>query len=264
MQPQLVKACCADLYQSPLAQLFLGDTLHPGGLALTQRLGQLMNIQPGDWTVDLASGRGISAMAVSRMFYCKVAGVEFSAKAAAKAQRNASEAFNTSQAFFLQGDAESPPFRSSSVDGILCECSMSLFTDKAGAVKEAVRMLKPGGRFGMSDITIKPGSLPSELDGPVGQALCLAGALDLAGYMKLLQNEGLILRHQEDASPEILKLLDSVESKLAAFMAGPGLTGSAALALNRPKNAPALIDRLRELVETRSLGYWLLVGEKPR
>ena len=59
------KACCADLYQSDLARLILGDTMHPGGLALTNRLGKLMDIQPGDWVMDLASARGASAMAVS-------------------------------------------------------------------------------------------------------------------------------------------------------------------------------------------------------
>jgi arsenite methyltransferase len=181
VQPQLAKACCADLYQSPLARLILGDTLHPGGLALTHQLGRLMNIQPGDWVADLASGLGASAMSISRMFHCKVAGVEFGAKGAVEARASSLSAPNTSQTFFLQGDAESTRFQSSSIDSVLCECSMSLFTDKAGVVKEVVRMLRPRGRFGMSDVTIEPGALPPELDGAIGQTLCLADALNLDG-----------------------------------------------------------------------------------
>jgi arsenite methyltransferase len=264
MQSYSAKACCADLYQSQLARLFLGDTLHPGGLALTHRLGRLMNIQPGDWVVDLASGRGASAMAISRVFHCKVVGVEFGAPATAEAWHSSSEALGASRTFFLRGDAESPPLRSSSVDGVFCECSMSLFTDKAGAVKEAVRMLKAGGRFGMSDVTIKPGSLPPELEGAVGQALCLADALDLEGYARLLEEGGLILQRQEDASHEILKLLDDLESKLGAFMTWQRITGGAAPALDILQSAPALISRLRGLVATGKLGYWLLIGEKPQ
>lgn len=264
MQPQLAKACCADLYQSPLARLVLGETLHPGGLALTHRLGRLMNIQPGDWVLDLASGRGASAMSISQMFHCKVAGVEFGAKAAAETQHRSSDAHHTCQTFFLQGDAESPPFRSSSVVSVLCECSMSLFTDKAGAVKEAARVLKPGGRFGMSDVTVAPGALPPELDGVIGRALCLADALDLAEYAGLLQKGGLILRHQEDASSEILKLLDNLESNLKAFMAWQSFTATVTPPLGILRNMPALIARLRELVATGKLGYWLLAGEKPQ
>jgi arsenite methyltransferase len=262
VQPQLAKACCADLYQSLLARLVLGDTLHPGGLALTHRLGRLMNIQPGDWVADLASGRGASAMSISRMFHYKVAGVEFGAKGAAEARASSLSAPNTSQTFFLQGDAESTPFQSSSIDSVLCECSMSLFTDKAGVVKEVVRMLRPRGRFGMSDVTIEPGALPPELDGAIGQALCLADALNLDGYARLLQRGGLILQHQEDVSHEIIELLDKLESKLEAFMAWQSFTENAAPALDMLRGAPPLIARLRELVATGKLGYWLLVGKK--
>ena len=55
------KACCADLYQSELARVILGDTLHPGGLALTNQMAKLLEIQPGNWVADLASARGASA-----------------------------------------------------------------------------------------------------------------------------------------------------------------------------------------------------------
>ena len=71
----VAKACCADLYQSPMAKMVLGDTLHPGGLGLTNTLGRLTGIQPGDWVVDLTSARGASALAVARVFHCNVVGV---------------------------------------------------------------------------------------------------------------------------------------------------------------------------------------------
>ena len=56
-QEAVAKACCADLYQSQLARMVLGDNLHPGGLALTNRLGKLMGIRQGDWVyIDAPSG----------------------------------------------------------------------------------------------------------------------------------------------------------------------------------------------------------------
>lgn len=146
----IAKACCADLYQSDLARMILGDTLHPGGLALTNRLGRLMGIQPGDWVADLASGRGTSAMAVSRTFHCKVVGIEFGERAAAAALASSLEAPIQSDAFFVWGDAEQPPLKSSVIDAVLCECSMSIFPDKPSAVEQIKAVLRPKGRFGLS------------------------------------------------------------------------------------------------------------------
>ena len=86
------KACCADLYQSDMAKLIMGDTLHPGGLGLTNRLGRLMGLGPGDMVADLASARGQSAQALGRVFRCRVLGVEFGAEA----DQSPSRAFCTS------------------------------------------------------------------------------------------------------------------------------------------------------------------------
>jgi arsenite methyltransferase len=57
-----VKACCAALYESDWARLLLGDSLHPGGLALTERLGSLLGLGPGDRVLDVACGPGTSAL----------------------------------------------------------------------------------------------------------------------------------------------------------------------------------------------------------
>ena len=263
IHPYLAKACCADLYQSQLARLILGDTLHPGGLALTNRLGRLMGIQPGQWVADLASGRGISAIAVSRVFHCNVVGVEFGAAAAAEARTGSLVSPASPRCFFVQGDAESPPLQSSSLDAVYCECSMSIFPDKARAVAEAARILRPGGRFGLSDVTVEPGCLPVELGGVLGRVLCLADAPTVEGYIRLLHQGGLTLRHQQDASAELLKLLDDLEAKLGAFIAWQNIARQDRAGLDMLRGAPRLIASLRRLVGEGRLGYWLLVAEKP-
>ena len=265
------KACCADLYQSELARLILGETLHPGGLALTNRLARLMGVQPGDWVVDLASGRGASAMAVSRVFRCNVVGVEFGRAAVAESQPatpqgQTLETTPTPEApgaYFVQGDAERPPLCTGFFDGLFSECSMSLFLDKPKAVAEAVGLLRPGGRFGLSDVTVATGSLPEELDGAVGRILCLSDALDVDGYTRLLEGAGLREIRQVDASTEIIKLLDSLGAKLGAFMAWQGLTGGAAPDSDLLRQAPELIAKLGRLVADGRLGYWLFAAEKP-
>ncbi len=258
------KACCADLYQSDLARLILGDTLHPGGLALTNRLGRLMGIKRDDWVVDLASGRGVSAMAVSRAFHCRVAAVEFSHAATAGAAAESRATPVAARAHFLQGDAENPPLASSRFDAVFCECSMSIFPDKSKAIQEMRRLLRPGGCLGLSDVTVEPGSLPEELEGAVGQVLCLSGALSVGGYRQLLEDGGFALQHQEDASVEIFKLLEELENKLGMVKTWAdqfgGAVPNAILEMEALQSAPELLQRLKSLVQDGKLGYWLFVA----
>ncbi len=257
------KACCADLYQSDLAQLVFGDTLHPGGLGLTNRLAKLMGIQQGQWIADLASGVGASAQAVSRVFHCNVVGVEFGARAAAQATKTSHGMPGKGQAFFVQGDAEYIPLRANRFDGVFCECSMSLFPNKAGVVEQAVQLLKPGGMFGLSDVTLTPGTLPPELDGALGQLLCISDALDVQGYADLLTNGDLDLVHQWDASEEVVKIIDNMESKLAAFRAWQTISRQADTTLGFLEQSPRVIQTVRQMVERGELGYWLFVAQKP-
>ena len=256
------KACCADLYQSDLARLVFGDTLHPGGLGLTNRLGRLMDLHLNDWVADLASGRGSSAIAVSRVFHCNVLGVEFGEAAVAQARDSALES-SASGAFFVRGDAEYIPLRSGRFDAVFSECSISLFSDKPAAVRQISNLLRPGGRFGLSDVALAAGSLPSELDGTLGQLLCMTDALDVAGYQQLLRDGDLQLVHSEDASVDIIKILDDVERKMGALRAWQSLAQPAEAQDDILEKVPLLVSRLRRMVEEGELGYWLFVGQKP-
>ncbi|MDA1128443.1 MAG: methyltransferase domain-containing protein [Chloroflexi bacterium] len=257
------KACCADLYQSDLAKLVMGDTLHPGGLGLTNKLGRLMGLKPGELVADLASARGESAQALGRVFRCSVVGVEFGAEAVLHASNSAPL---NSRARFIRGDAECLPLRSGVFDAAVCECSMSLFINKAQATAETARLLRSGGRFGLSDVTIEPDSLPPELEGELGQVLCLTNALTSDGYIRLMEEGGFTVTEQVDASAEIIKILDEVESKLAAFSAFRQMSGAATDASpalgGQLERSPELVAKVREMVGAGKLGYWLFVAEK--
>ena len=241
-----------------MTNLIMGDTLHPGGLGLTNKLGRLMGLEAGDLVAVLASARGESAQALGRVFKCNVLGVEFGAEAV----RHTHDASSGSgRAHFVRGDAERRPLRSGVFDAAVCECSMSLFINKAQAVAETTRLLRPGGKFGLSDVTIEPGGLPAELDGDLGQVLCMADALTADGYVELLEEGGFSVTTRLDASTEIIKILDEVEGKLAAFLAFQRVSGVPA-GDGRLKLSPELIAKVREMVTSGELGYWLFVGEK--
>ena len=252
------KACCADLYQSDMAKLIMGDTLHPGGLGLTNQLGRLMGLEPGNVVADLASARGESAQALGRVFRCDVLGVEFGAEAV----RHAHDATpSKSRARFVRGDAENLPLKTSAFDAAVCECSMSLFMNKPRAVAETARLLKPGGKFGLSDVTIEPGALPPELEGDLGQVLCMTSALTADGYVDLLEDGGFAVTERLDASAEIIKILDEVEGKLAAYLAFQRMNGASSEG-GQLERSPDLVAKVRKMVAAGELGYWLYVGEK--
>src|SRR5437762_10500966 len=75
-----VKSCCARLYESDIVRLLLGDSFHPGGLNLTSRLGKLLKLGPASRVLDVASGKGSSALHLADRFGCEVAGIEYSAE----------------------------------------------------------------------------------------------------------------------------------------------------------------------------------------
>jgi cyclopropane fatty-acyl-phospholipid synthase-like methyltransferase len=82
---QTLKRCCAQLYESDLARFLLGDSFHPGGLALTRRLGELLHLGPQSRVLDVACGKGASAVFVAEHFGCEVVGVDYSDQNVAQA-----------------------------------------------------------------------------------------------------------------------------------------------------------------------------------
>ena len=255
------KSCCAALYQLEPVRLLLGDSLHPGGLALTHRLGKLVDIKGDDLVLDLACGSGASALAAARSFHCRVMGVDLGSTVVG-AERLATDANMRGRASFFQGDAEALPLSDGSFDAVLCECSLSLFPDKAKGIAEIARLLRPGGRVGISDVTVEAGCLPDELKGALGQMLCLAGAPSVDGYRELLGADGITLIHQEDASNSILGLLENIEGKIAAFRMLLSLRSRPSEVPDLIPQALALVEKVRALVKEGSIGYWLFVAEK--
>ena len=86
-----LKSCCATLYESDFARFLLGDSFHPGGLRLTQRLGELLELGPGLRVLDVASGKGESAIFLARHFGCEVVGIDFGSENVKESAARASD-----------------------------------------------------------------------------------------------------------------------------------------------------------------------------
>jgi SAM-dependent methyltransferase len=208
-----IKACCAAVYESDWARLLLGDSFHPGGLALTEQLGSIIELGPEQRVLDLATGTGTSAIFLAERFGCEVVGIDYGRDSVALANAAASEAGLASRVLFEQGDAERLPFEANSFDAVVCECAFCIFPDKATAAAEIARVLRPGGRLGMSDLT-RSGPLPAELEVLLAWIACIADAQPVSRYVDYLESAGLAVDQIENRDDVLGQTVADFRGKL--------------------------------------------------
>jgi arsenite methyltransferase len=257
LETQDVKTCCATAYASPAARWLLGASFHPGGAKLTSRLAQALLVGPGALVVDVASGPGTSAMQLARETGCDVVGVDLSADSVAAATRAAMNAGLSDRVRFLQGDAEALPLDEASADGAICECALCTFPDKATAARELGRVLKPGARVALSDVTAVPGALPAELTSVHAWVACIADARPLDEIAALLEAGGLVVETAERHDRALMDMLDRVDARLrVARLLRPVLGGGQA-------TGRELVAAAKAAGARGVLGYGVVIASRP-
>ena len=256
-----VKACCAAGYSSDLVSLLLGDSYHPGGLTLTRHLFDRVGLTAGRRLVDVASGRGTSALLAAREYGARVEGVDLSAANVALATGAVASAGLADRAVFHVGDAEAVPLPDGCADVVICECALCTFPDKPTAMTEMARLLAPGGRLGITDIAADRDRLPEELTGLTAWIACVADARPLAAYVALAHSVGLQVITTQPHTTALTRMIDQIQARLELLRmsAGPRLE---ALGVDFDRATPVL-DATRHAVAGGTLDYVLLVAEKP-
>jgi len=151
----------------------------------------LIELRPGDTVLDLGSGGGIDVLLSARRVGPTgfAFGLDMTDEMLALAEENKAKSGLTNVAF-LKGRMEAIPLPANSVDVVISNCVINLAADKAVVLKEAFRVLKPGGRFAVSDVVADgplPAALRQDMQAWVG---CLAGALEIETYQALLAEAG--------------------------------------------------------------------------
>ena len=208
-----IKACCANVYQSDWARLILGDSFHPGGVALTEQLGAAIGLAPGQRVLDVAAGQGTSAIHLAQHFGCTIVGVDYGAASVRKANEAAASAGVAHLVTFQQGDAEQLPVPDGTFDAVVCECAFCTFPDKPTAAAEFVRVLRPGGRVGLSDLT-RQGAIPDDLHGLLAWIACIADAQPIDDYVRYLQAAGLGVDVVEAHDEALSAMVREIQGKL--------------------------------------------------
>jgi SAM-dependent methyltransferase len=177
----------------------------------------LAELHEGETVLDLGSGGGIDVLLSARRVgpTGRAYGLDMTDEMLALARENQRKA-GVENVEFLKGDIEAIPLPDNSVDVIISNCVINLSTDKQQVLAEAFRVLKPGGRFAVSDVVIR-GEVPPEVRRSMELWVgCVAGALSEEQYLELLRAAGF-----EEIGLEPVRVYEFEDAK--AFLAGTGL-----------------------------------------
>lgn len=223
-----VSSCCGasadtEIYDPITSNLYdAGETAGIPAEALLASLGcgnptALAQLNPGEVVLDLGSGGGIDVLLSARRVgpAGKAYGLDMTDEMLALANENKLRAGATNVEF-LKGDIESIPLPDNSVDVIISNCVINLSGDKPRVIREAHRVLKPGGRFAVSDVVVR-GEVPEQVKKSMELWIgCVAGALEESEFKSLLSSTGFI-----DVEIEPTRIYKGEDA--AAFLAGAGL-----------------------------------------
>jgi SAM-dependent methyltransferase len=177
----------------------------------------LAELHEGEVVLDLGSGGGIDVLlSASRVGPSgKAYGLDMTDEMLALARENQRKA-GADNVEFLRGDIEAIPLPDSSVDVIISNCVVNLSADKRKVISEAFRVLKPGGRFAVSDVVVRgeiPAKVRSSMELWIG---CVAGALTEQDFHSLLWEAGF-----EEIGIEPTRIYEFEDAR--AFLSGTGL-----------------------------------------
>ncbi len=230
-------ACCAAFYEQEWVATLLADSFHPGGTALTQRLVDDLALPSESTVLDLACGTGTTALLLAARGH-RVIAVDFSEKNMARVRARAEGAGVADRITSHVADAAALPLRDASVDAVIAECALSTFANKRVAVTQMCRVLRPGGRIGITDMVLNA-PLPAHVAEAVGPWACLQDALTVSGYQRLFLEAELRAVHYADESNTLRAMARDLKRKLVVVGLG--------------KMAGALADMDLDIAHSRAL-----------
>lgn len=177
----------------------------------------LATLSPGETVLDLGSGGGIDVLLSARRVgpTGKAYGLDMTDEMLALARENQKKA-GVTNVEFLKGEIENIPLPDNSVDVIISNCVINLSVDKDRVLREAFRVLKPGGRFAVSDVVTRGEMLPEIRERVLLWVGCIAGALEENEYRSKLAAAGF---ENIEVEPTRIYRIDDAR----AFLSGLGL-----------------------------------------
>jgi ubiquinone/menaquinone biosynthesis C-methylase UbiE len=242
-------------------QAYVGITKHNGGFAATNELLSLCHIKDAQKVLNVGCGIGVGSAYIARKHSCRVVGVDISEKMIEWSRQRAREEHIEDKVEFHTADVLGLPFEADQFDVVICESVLAFVEDKQRAIRECVRVTKPGGYVGLNE-TFWINEVSPELVARA-QASLGTGIPTAATWQALWEQSGLrdpmVRLHQIDPRAEIKDRIQWVGGRWAVrgfgrllrmYLADPAIRQS----LKEMFNAP--LDVIQQM------GYGLFVGRK--
>jgi arsenite methyltransferase len=235
----------SSIYESEQLRTVTGLTIRPGGLKLTGQAIDFCHFPPEARLLDVGCGSGATVEYLMNHYQLAASGVDISSRLLGEGKAR------DDTLPFARACAEHLPFGSGSLDGILCECVLSLISEPGRALLEFNRVLGPDGKLILSDIYLRgPGTGDQGPGKEVGDG-CLKGARSACSVEPMLKEAGFTILLWEDHTP----LLKELAARLVLSH------GSLDALLGGIKDARCAGMGLSTMAALRP-GYYLLVARK--
>lgn len=240
----------------------VGVTKHMGGYTATDRLHALCCLDQAQEVLEVGCGIGIGPAHIARQFNCRVVAVDISEKMLSWARQRARRHGVAERITFQQADIRQLPFDDDRFDAVIVESVLAFVTDKDAAIRELIRVTRPGGYVGLNEAywTVEP------TEKVLAQsAAVFPDVLDAAGWTALWEATPLDARRLELHTVEPGQ---EVKDRMAWLGWGtmlPAWGRMIRMVLSRPGAREALKEQLSPAPEMMNLlGYGLFVGRKPQ
>jgi ubiquinone/menaquinone biosynthesis C-methylase UbiE len=209
----------SDAYDGEVGMLWeviMGEEIHVGGEKETELLAQKLDIQKGDYVLDVCSALGGPARHLAKKFNAKVIGVDITETMIKKAIERTKAAGLEDQVEFRRGNVLDLPVSSNSMDFVWGQDAWCYVTSKRRLIEEIVRVCKPGGKIGFTDWILGTVPLSTDFADKLFEFMIFPNMETIDGYKTLLKENGCTILEVEDLQEDFafhMKLyLEKVES----------------------------------------------------
>jgi len=246
----------------PLTQMLLGESFHPGGLALTHKLALKTQVSAESIVLDIGAGRCVSTHYLAQKFGASVYAVDVALDHLINSRKD-DIANSQNKIHLIQGDTHHLPIASNSIDVVFCECVLGSFRNRQLALAEAYRVLKPNGYLAISDVYLNE-QMPIELSVEINRWLRMCSAYSALRCKESIAQGGFCNLKFNDVSDHLLETIHTIETKL--LKPDPKLHAlicqhSIEQRANWQHGIPR---RLAHFIYDGGAGYYILTAQKPK
>jgi ubiquinone/menaquinone biosynthesis C-methylase UbiE len=233
------------VYESKDIRNITGDTIRPGGLALTNKALDICKFKENARVLDVGCGLGTTAAYLKNEHNLNAVGIDPSEKLLKEARVKYPELE------FYEGRGEKILFESNTMEGVFCECTLSLMTSKEKAIEEIFRVLKKDGYLVISDVYAREPRYVTNLN-KFNINTCIRGVHDIAKLKTMLREKGFEIKYFHDYTDYLKQMMVEIIFRF----------GSMSIFWNKTSKCSMDCREFKESLAKCKIGYFQLIVQK--